>query len=80
MGSHTLVQIYVALLDEGTDVWRPVDALSVDRNIYTIVSKNRDPDVEHWQFQTGDLVRCELKIFSGGSRGLVAVEKVNDTR
>jgi len=77
MNDGAQVQIYVALLDEGTDVWRPVQAIPVSRDIYTIVSEHTDSAVERWQFQTGDVVRCEVKTFSGGSSGLVAVEKVN---
>jgi hypothetical protein len=71
------VQIYVALLDEGTDVWRPVRATSAGHDAYVIISENDNPQLEHWQFRTGDVVRCELKTFSGGPTGLVAVEKVS---
>ena len=71
------IQIYVALLDEGTDVWRPVRAISAGYDVYTIISENQHPEDEHWQFQTGDVVRCKLKTFSGGCKGLVAVEKVS---
>jgi hypothetical protein len=64
--------IYVSLLDEGTDVWRPVEAEHVSDNRYRIVSTNSDPDDEHWEFQTGEVVRCELRDLSG-EKCLVAV-------
>ncbi len=32
------------------------------------------PEEESWQFQSGDMVRCEMRVLSGGS-ALVAVEK-----
>lgn len=69
------VQIYVALLDEEVDVWRPVDALPVGPGEYRIVSHNLDPEDEHWEFQQGEVVRCYPKTFSGGVQGLVAVER-----
>lgn len=68
-----LSTIYVALLDEGTSVWRPVEAQLLGENIYRIVSENADPDDEHWEFSTGSLVRCEVRRLSGGE-AIVAVE------
>ena len=61
--------IYVALLDEGTTVWRPVDAIEKDADVYQIVSRNPAPDDEKWEFLTGDLVRCVEMSFSGGATG-----------
>ena len=68
--------IYVELLDEGTKVWRPVEALQVGPTQYRIESMNRDPEDERWRFQQGDVVRCESFTFSEGEVGLVAVERV----
>lgn len=34
---------------------------------------NADPEDEEWQFQIGDVVRCERRLLSGGEC-LVAVE------
>ena len=73
--------IYVYLLDEGTDVWRPIEAIPVGNSVYRIVSENSDPEDEHWQFSNGDLVRCELKPLSEGNdyqNKLVAVEKIEE--
>ncbi len=55
------VQIFVYLLNEGIDVWRPVQAVALEGGLYKIVSKNPDPDGEHWEFTTGDIVRCVEK-------------------
>lgn len=66
--------IYVYLLDEGTDCWRPVNALHQSEDIYLIVEENKTDGAEIWQFSKGDLVRCELRKLSGGEH-LVAVEK-----
>lgn len=65
-------QIYIYLLNEGTDVWRPVDAELIEENIYKILSKNTDSS-EEWQFSTNDIVECEDKIFQNGDKGLIAV-------
>jgi len=73
-GSPTTT-IYVYLLDEGVHVWRPVEASHRGGDQYEIVSLNRDPEDEHWQFASGDIVRCKLQRLSEGER-LVAHELV----
>ncbi len=65
--------IYVALLEEGTAVWRPVKADHLTGDLYRITDSV--PDYESWEFQPGDLVRCEWRDFANG-RGLVAVERI----
>ncbi|MGC4029015.1 MAG: hypothetical protein QM696_09105 [Steroidobacteraceae bacterium] len=50
--------IYVRLLNEGVDVWRPVQALRRAGGVFLIVSKNDDPELEDWEFPSGSLVRC----------------------
>ena len=69
------VQIYVRLLGEGTEVWRPVDTTHENSGLYRIIGQNPDPSDESWEFTTGDLVKCENRVSSGGSRGLAAVLK-----
>ena len=58
--------IYVALLDEGTDVWRPVEAEQIGTERFRIVSANPDPANEHWEFAPDSVVRCERRKLSGG--------------
>ena len=65
-------QIFVALLDEGTNVWRPVAAKNVGAGEFEIVGTM--PDDETWQFLPGAVVRCEPHRFADGKVGLVAVE------
>ena len=68
------MQIYVELLDEGTTVWRPVEAVHINGDRYRILT---EPIVEEtWAFQTGEIVRCRLKRFSDGAEGLAAYEGV----
>src|ERR1700679_1150668 len=65
--------IYVPLLNEGTDVWRPVTAEPIVRGIYRIVRERPDPDNEEWVYRTGQEVAVEERVFVEGERGLVAV-------
>jgi hypothetical protein len=70
-----LTTIYMYLLDEGTEVWRPVGAKHLGGDRYQVISKNPDPDDEKWEFSTGDVVRCKVRPLSGGEK-LVAYELI----
>ena len=70
-------QIYVALLDEGTDVWRPVPAYRIDASTYVLLRPDDyDPADEVWQFPPGTMVACETRRTSDGEI-LAAVRQVN---
>ena len=69
-----MATVYVALLDEGIDVWRPVEARAVGEDIYEL--SGSVPSEERWAFQPGDLVACEPHTFAGGEQGLVAVRRI----
>lgn len=58
MGSTT---IFVRLLDEAVDCWRPVDAIKEGADSYRIVGPDPDPAVERWQFQAGEVGRCQRR-------------------
>ena len=62
--------IYVPLLGEAVDVWRPVDA-EREGEFYRITGSA--PEAEEWAFASGSLVRCEQRELSDGP-ALVAVE------
>jgi hypothetical protein len=66
----TVRKIYVRLLDEGVDVWRPVRALHQSDDVYVILSE--PVEGENWEFESRSSVRCRLNTFSDGSEGLVA--------
>ncbi len=66
------MQIYVELLDEGTTVWRPVEAVHIDGDRYRILTEPIAEEI--WAFQTGEIVRCRPKRFSDGAEVLVAYE------
>jgi hypothetical protein len=67
--------IYVALLNEGVDVWRPVQARPLGTDLFRIVGVDADVRDESWQFPAGAIVRCETRQFSGNQVGLTAVER-----
>jgi hypothetical protein len=59
-------EIFVSLIDEAVDVWRPVQAEHLHGSVYRIVAQPYDQDIETWRFEPGDLVVCELVDSSGG--------------
>ena len=63
--------IYVKLLGEGTDVWRPVDAKRVSDGLFRLVGTNDES--ETWMFPLGSIVRVEKRTLSFGL-AVVAVE------
>jgi hypothetical protein len=65
--------IYIALKDEGVDVWRPVEASVLGDSLFQILSA-RDSETEHWQFPSGAIVRCAERSFEDGETGLAAIE------
>ena len=67
-------QVYVALLDEAVECWRPVEAQHVEADEYVL--SGSVPADELWEFQPGDTVRCREKTFQDGGTGLVAFARV----
>lgn len=65
--------IHVELLDEGTPTWYPVEAVPLGNHVHEIVGQNPNPEDLHWEFKTGDKVRCSSKRLHAGER-LVAYE------
>ena len=56
----TLAEIFVRLLDENVDVWRPVKAERIASDRFRIVEQPYDRDTERWEFEPGEEVMCEL--------------------
>lgn len=69
-------QIYVGLCDEGVDVWRPIQAIPLGKNVYRIVDQPYDREIETWKFEPGDEVYCEL-IDAEKGQILAALKKVS---
>ena len=66
--------IYMRLLDEGTDVFRPVPALELGNSIYKIEGYDiYNPEDEVWEFPPGSYVVVEEQLREGTSV-LIAVK------
>lgn len=66
--------VYVSLLDEGIDVWRPANATQVGPMTYLLEPQSYDANHERWEFLPGTIVECQHKQLSGGMV-LVAVRQ-----
>jgi hypothetical protein len=71
--------VYVYLLNEGVDCWRPVPAVKVNDSIYILQGFDiYDPDDEEWEFPPGTRVLVEEKEFFDGKsnyKKLAAIAK-----
>jgi hypothetical protein len=69
--------IYVPLLEEGADVWRPTQGERLPDGSYLVLSTpDYDPGDEVWAFKPGSRVVCEwreLSIGDGRERALTVV-------
>lgn len=70
-----MAKIHVKLLNEGTDVWRPVAAERIQNDIYRLVGEQLDG--ETWEFESGSLVRIEERQ-SESQLILIAVEAASE--
>jgi hypothetical protein len=60
-------RIFIPLLDEGVNVWRPTQAEPLADGTYRVLpTPDYDPDDEAWQFPPGSRVVCEVKKLSDG--------------
>lgn len=71
LGSTT---IYVRLLDEGVDVWRPVLATDLGGGRFRLPDWDYDPDLEVWEFLPGTVVEASESVL-GEEQVLVAVRQ-----
>jgi hypothetical protein len=70
--------IYIRLLDEGTEVFRPTQAEELPDGVFKLrPTPKYDPDDEHWEFKPGSLVRGVIGNLKGESV-LVAVSVTYD--
>lgn len=57
---NPMVEIYVRLLDEGTECSRPTQALVLGEGLFKLLpTENYAPDDEHWEFLPGSTVRAK---------------------
>jgi len=72
-----IVQIYVALLDEGGEVWRPVRAKRLGGKAFLIVDDSYDRETGSWQFEPGEKVICK-EIASDEGTILAATRRIKE--
>jgi hypothetical protein len=57
-----VVEIYVRLLDEGTECSRPTVALDLGDGLFKVLAtQGYSAEDEHWEFPPDSIVRCEWK-------------------
>jgi hypothetical protein len=65
-------RIFVKLLAEGTECWKPIDANAIGDGVFEVLGIVAAG--EAWDFAPGARVRCKPKKFADGSTGLVATQ------
>ena len=63
------------LLEEGVEVYRPVQAEALPSGWYRVLSQNDQPDDETWAFDVGDVVACEQRQLSNETRVVVTCRR-----
>ena len=74
--STKTVDLYVPLLNEGTEVLRPTKGLLPESDaVQVLATADYDPASEEWEFPPGSEVRCIAEL-RGGRQILVARSRV----
>jgi hypothetical protein len=74
------IEICVRLLDEGTEVARPTEAVCLPGDLFKLLPvPGYDPNDERWEFQPGSIVAAQLQTWSSGQI-LLAVKPVVTSR
>jgi hypothetical protein len=64
--STSALTIYIPLLNEGTSVVRPTQAVQLGENLFRVLpTRDDDPNDEEWKFPPGSVVECVLETRSG---------------
>ena len=67
--------VFVYLMNEGSDSWRPVPSMHRSGEMY-VLGNVEDAASEQWEFAPDTLVKVARRTFDNGESGLVAVAKV----
>jgi hypothetical protein len=74
--SPSTIEIYIPLVNEGTEVLRPTQGLVLGSDeVQVLATPNYDPTDEEWEFPPRTKVKCAREIRSGREL-LVARERV----
>ena len=72
--SSSAVEIFIPLLNEGTDVLRLTQGVVIGSNeLQVLATPDYDPSIEEWEFPPGCKVRCIQEI--RGDRGLLVARQ-----
>lgn len=78
MNQERKIEIYVTLLEEGTDTIRATEALDLGNGLYKLLpTENYDPEDEMWEFLPGTIVKIKKAKAFHGEDILLATEKVD---
>jgi len=67
------IDMFVRLLDEGTEVYRPTQALDLGDGLFRLeATVDYDSETEVWEFAPGSVVRSEIRSTESGQY-LIAV-------
>ena len=74
--STSAVEVFIPLLNEGTDVLRPTQGLVLRPDeVQVLTTPDYDPTIEEWEFPPGTRVQCHREV-RGGRELLVARQRV----
>ena len=77
VSSTNAIELYVPLLNEGTDVLRPTTGLPLGADVVQVLATaDYDPEIEEWEFPPGSKVKCVSEI-KGGRRLMVARHRID---
>ena len=62
LNTNKATKIYVRLLNEGTDVSRPIEVLPMGKGLFKVLpTADYDSEDETWEFPPDAIVRCERR-------------------
>lgn len=76
MSTDQKTTIYVKLINEPVEVWRPVDAIRINENSYQLTLEQDVPEDEEWEFSPGETIEVFIREFDGIPR-IVAGHKLS---
>jgi hypothetical protein len=68
-GITGMAVIYMPLLNEGTDAWRPINGTPLQGGVYMV--EGPMPEDETWQFLPGTVIQIKWKKFADGQSKLI---------
>jgi len=77
VSSTDWADVYVRIVDEAVDVWRPVRARAVSEHVFRLAD-DPAPEDERWSFEPGDDVVVERRASPEQGEVLVAVARARD--